>query len=133
MDRLEDLLHNYCDMIEDELADLLPKMSKSNPIAPSDIEIMDMLLHSLKSLKTIVSMLEYNDGYSGSYYPHPRYESRYSGRYSGKRDSMGRYTRDSEKTELMNRLEGMMNNVRTEDEAVAIRNAMEAVDRINGR
>lgn len=129
-----DILEDSYEFAMGELCELLPKLNVDGPKAPSDIEIMDMLLHSIKSAKTTMAMLESEDRnsdsrYSGNRYSHPRYEAR----YSGKRDSMGRYTRDSEKSDIINRLEGMMNNARTEDDAVAIKSAIDTVKRLNER
>ena len=127
MDRFEDLLHAYCERIERELEELwIKKIDPATQLNPSDVEVMDTLFHSLKSLKTVMSMMEgdkrYDSGYSGSRYP--------ISNYSGKRDSMGRYSRDTEKENMMNNLNDMMKNVRSDDEAIAIRNAMDAVSRI---
>lgn len=129
MDRLMELAHKYCECFEKELEDHLKKIDKSSPIAPSDIEIADTLWHGVKSIKTVEAMLDKpysEERYSGSY--RMPYSSDY---YSGRgRDSMGRYTRDSEKAEMMGMLENKMRTVRTEEEAIAIRDAMDAISRL---
>ena len=127
MDHMSDLLYRTCSQVEKELEENYARIEKSTQVAPSDIEIRDTLLHSLKSIKTVEAMTESDIryGYSGSRYPRMTYPD-----YSGKRDSMGRYSRDTEKEDMMNRLNDMMRDVRTEDEAMAIRNAMDAVSRL---
>ena len=127
MDHMSDLLHRTCSQVEKELEEIYTRIEKSTQVAPSDIEIRDTLLHSLKSIKTVEAMIESDTryGYSGSMYPRMTYPD-----YSGKRDSMGRYSRDTEKEDMMNRLNDMMRDVRTEDEAMAIRNAIDAVSRL---
>ena len=137
---LHELTEKYCERIEHELEDQLKKVEKSNPVSVSDMEIIDTLWHSLKSIKTVASMLEYDErsGYSGRYHDgmtrDPRMNYGYSGNdYSGRnrnRDSMGRYSGHNDSDELMAMLEEKMRYVRSEDDAMAIRNAMDAVSRI---
>ena len=127
----EHIYEDFCERLENELCDQYKKVEGSKQMSPSDLEITDTLAHTIKSLKTIMAMDEkYYDRYSGTrMYPDDRdYRSRVS--YSGRRDSNGRYSRDSEKEDMIRHLEGMMNNVRTDDEAVSIRNAIDAVSRI---
>lgn len=131
-----ELLNHICDRFEKELEDQFRKIDKVPTPSSSDIEITDMLLHSLKTIAVLKSMEEHE--YSGDDYEYSgsRYTERYSNRYpymrnySGKRDSMGRYSRDDEKNDMMSRLEDMMHNVRSEDQAIAIKDAMDAVSRI---
>ena len=67
-----------------------------------DLEIIDLLTHSIKSVETIIAMED--AGYSGR-----------SGHYlSGKRDSMGRYSRDSEHEAMMNDLHSLMRSAKDE-------------------
>ena len=130
MDRLLELAHKYCECFEKELEDHLKKIDKPTPIAPSDIEIADTLWHGVKSMKTVEVMLDKPYGgerYSGSYRMPVSRSDYYSG---GGRDSMGRYTRDNDKAEMMGMLEDKMRSVRTEDEAMAIRDAMDAISRL---
>lgn len=140
MSKLYELIERYCERIEHELEDQLKKVEKSNPVSVSDMEIIDTLWHSLKSIKSVEIMLESNNksGYSGRYPDgmtrDPRINYGYSGNdYSGEnrnRDSMGRYSGHNDGNELMAMLEEKMRYVRSEDDAMAIRNAMDAVSRI---
>ena len=140
-----ELLEKYCERIEKELHDLYKKVEKSETMPPTDLDIMDKLLHSMKSVKTVLAMLEYqdddeDDGYSGRYYSEPTYARRYSGRgysgrdnygggdYSGRRMNRG-YSRDSEKSDMIRKLEDMMNRVRTEDEAIAIQDTLNMLNK----
>lgn len=141
MHKLEETLEWYCERIEKELTDLKSKLSKNEMTMPSqDLETMDYLLHSMKSLKTVMAMLEHEDdypseskGYSGRYYE-PRYTTpRYSGEdYSGRRMGRG-YSRDSrDNNDSVRILESMMSRARTEGEAMAIQDAINAVNRMEG-
>ena len=140
MHKLEEMLEGYCDRIEKELGDLYSKISKNETVLPpQDLDTMDKLLHSLKSVKTVMAMIERdggypsdNKGYSGRYYE-PRYTTpRYSGEdYSGRRMGRG-YSRDSRDNDSVRILEGMMSRARTEGEAMAIQEAINAVNRMEG-
>lgn len=136
--KLIDVLEKYCERMEKELEDQYKKIEKLNPLPPSELEITDKLLHSIKSIKTTLAMLEYRDdeddgGYSGKYYEptYKRYSSRggYSGRNdSGRRSGRG-YSRDSEKHDAMRRLEDMLDRARTDEEADAIQEAINILNR----
>lgn len=54
-----------------------------------DIEMIDKLTHSLKSLVTTCAMLEAEDGYSGDYMPY------YGGSYASRRGGYSREGRES--------------------------------------
>lgn len=140
MHKTIEILEKYCDRVDKELGELYTKISKSETLPPVDLESMDKLLHSLKSIKTVMAMLEYDErgdeGYSGKYYSDPVYTKRYSndGGYSGNRynRSMSRgYSRDSERSDMIRKLEDMMGRVRSEDEAMAIRDALDVVNRMS--
>lgn len=135
MHKTSELLEKYCERIEKELQDLYAKISKTDTLSTVDLDTMDKLLHSLKSNKTIAAMVEYDErdsdgGYSGAgnkYYNETR---RYAGNndYSGRRTSG--YSRDSEREEMVRKLENMMTRVRNDDEALAIRDAIDTVNRM---
>ena len=141
--KLIDILEKYCERIEKELEDQYKKIEKLNPLPPGELDISDKLLHALKSVKTVLAMLEYDEdeddgGYSGKYYSGPYYARRnmtrggYSGRNDGGRDYSGRrgYSRDSEKDDMVRRLESMMSRVRSDEEAQAINDALDVLERM---
>ena len=137
MHKTIEVLEKYCERITKELRDHLAKIEKSDTLTPADLDILDKLLHAMKSDKTVIAMLEHeerdddeDDGYSGRYYNGQVYAKRNnSGGYSGRRMSRG-YSRDSEMSDIARKLEDMMSRVRTEDEALAIRDALEVVNRM---
>ena len=127
MHKLKETLEGFCELIEGELCDLHAKLSKNNTMTTADAELMDTLLHSLKSDKTVLAMLEYSDsderGYSGrSYNVTGRYDDGYS---------VHRYSRDSEKEDMIRKLEMKLDHARTEAEAMAIRDAIKAISRMD--
>ena len=133
-----DFLERINERLECELEDYFEKKIEPVPnMTIQDAEIIDLFLHSMKSLKTIMAMDGYDDEekYSGSrYYPQTGYSGDHNypirNNYSGRRDSMGRYSRDSEKEDMMHKLDGMMRNAKSEDEAISIKSAMDALSRL---
>ena len=116
-------LYELCDTLSREIDKANAKIRKANgELTAGDIEYIDKLTHSLKSVKTTLAMMEAEDGGSYDGYSNRRHYSRdggsyrrsYDGSYDGvayddaayddggsyargryaKRDSMGRYARD---------------------------------------
>jgi len=99
-------------------------------ISPRDLDFIDKITHSIKSLVTIMAMDEstksdYNgSSLYGSYDSYDRgngYGTPYG--MSGRRDSMGRYapmtrgySRDESKTQMLDHLEKMMDDAANKDE-----------------
>ena len=102
-----DELYELCETISRELADANEKIRKAGgKLSGADVEYVDKLTHTLKSIKTTMAMIEAEDGYSseggmsnarrGRYSRRGSYDggssyARGRGRYA-KRDSMGRYS-----------------------------------------
>lgn len=93
-----DNLYKLCSTIENEIADANEKIEKAgDKLSAGDIDYIDKLTHTLKSVKAVIGMMEgeRDDEYSsryddGSY----RYDGGSYARGRGsraKRDSMGRY------------------------------------------
>lgn len=58
------VLHNICDILEDELEDIV----KSGGINRQDLEVVDKSVDIIKDIETIKAMKqEYPDGYSNRY------------------------------------------------------------------
>lgn len=113
MDMMKDL-HEMCETISKAIAKANEKIrTAGGTVSSADMEYIDRLTHSLKSLKTTIAMIEAeeDDGeYSERYYRDGSYRRGYSrdgGSYRGsyndgsyargrgmyaKRDSMGRYS-----------------------------------------
>lgn len=118
-------LYELCETLSREIDKANAKIRKANgELTAGDIEYIDKLTHSLKSIKTTIAMMESEEGGSYDGYSRRRYsrDSRsYRGSYDGgayddgsyddgsyddggsyargrgryaKRDSMGRYARD---------------------------------------
>ena len=80
-------LHELCEMITDEIKDANKKLEKNGgKLTAGDLDYIDKLTHTLKSLKTILAMEEEyeDDEYSGA-----------RGRMYARRDQRGRYSRDN--------------------------------------
>ena len=99
MDLLKEL-RELKDTIGHEIAEANQEIKKSGgDLNTGDIEMIDKLTHSAKSLITACAMLEADDGYSGDYGPYyggtKRYSyNRNSGNYSGYARNESRIGRD---------------------------------------
>jgi hypothetical protein len=99
MHNIEDL-HELCETISREIGEANEKIRKAGgKLSAGDVDFVDKLTHTLKSLKTTIAMMEAEDGESGRYMP-GMYRYSYGmddsynrgDSYRRGRDSMGRYT-----------------------------------------
>ena len=94
MKELYNDLHGACDIVGQELGELLDKVeANGGKMSTADLDELDKLTHSIKSVKTTIAMM---DAEGGSYRDGDRSERMYNdgyGSYGRRRDSMGRYTR----------------------------------------
>ena len=98
MDMIKEL-RELKNTIAHEIAEANQEIKKSGgDLNAGDIEMIDKLTHSMKSLVTTCAMLEAEeDGYSGDYMPMGPYYSRddgYSRKYSRDRGYSGTYGRE---------------------------------------
>lgn len=96
MHNIEDL-HELCETISREIGDANEKIRQAGgKLSAGDVDFVDKLTHTMKSLKTTIAMMEAEDGgESGRYMPgYGMYRNSYNGgnSYRRSRDSMGRYT-----------------------------------------
>lgn len=115
----------------------LEEVTKRGNLSAGDLEVVDKLTHSIKSLVTIMAMEE-NDGYSwargrsnmGRYNDGGSYERYYDdGGYSGRRYSDGgysgrRYSRDEGKSHMIHQFEKLMDDATTQEEREVIQSAL---------
>lgn len=116
-------MNAYYDL-KDMLCDELQEFAKKGELSAGDLEAVDKLTHSIKSLVTIIAMEDggySNDGYEGgsSY----GYNRGYSGRRNANRDSMGRYSgrrysRDEAKDEVIRHMEKLMGDMSGKDREI---------------
>ena len=95
-----ELLEKVCARMNKELLDQYTKMERLPQISMPDLEAIDLILHSIKSVKTVMAMEKSSD------YSNDRYDYRNS---------------------LVTKLENMMRDVHSEDEAMAIQDAINGV------
>ena len=132
MDKTE-MLYDLCDTISREIEEANQKIrSAGGKLSAGDVDYIDKLTHTLKSIKTTIAMMEAEDGgYSnrympvyGSYNDGMSYASdgrggnrnSYAGRRNARRDSMGRYSRggysyDDGMDEIITDIRGMMGDM----------------------
>lgn len=118
MDEKIKTLYELCETVSRELEDANEKIRKAGgKVSAGDVDYIDKLTHSMKSIKTTIAMMEAeeDDGYSGRYMPMygMSYErggnrgggnsnrgngcdggSSYARGRNARRDSMGRYSRE---------------------------------------
>ena len=82
-------LESLCDIISEKLVEKTRKV-RNGGMSDGDLETLDKLTHTMKSIKGVMAMMDDEGGYSG------RYAYRDGGSYRGgqRRDSMGRYSRN---------------------------------------
>ena len=91
-----------CELLHEQISDLIHKI-KNSGMTSSDLDQLDKLTHSLKSVKGTMKMEEEDEeGYSGMYPYMGSYRGSYDrggmggsyarGRRNARRDSMGRYS-----------------------------------------
>lgn len=70
MNRELDTLYELCETISMELESCNEKIRQANgKLSPGDIDYLDKLTHTMKSLKAVIGMLEAQDsGYSGHFW-----------------------------------------------------------------
>lgn len=106
MDYINDL-HELCETISREIAEANDKIrAAGGKLSAGDVDYIDKLTHTLKSVKATIAMMEDEDGYSSATYPNGGsyarrggysreggYNGSYArGRMNARRDSMGRYS-----------------------------------------
>lgn len=134
MDLYYDLKRKLCKELEE--------VARRQELSVGDLELVDKLTHSIKSLVTIMAMEDsgnsYNEGYSGvrrrdsmgrytdngnydRYYDGNEYSSRryYDDDYSGRR-----YSRDEGKTHMLRQFEKLMNDTNSSDEREILQSAI---------
>lgn len=86
-------LHELCDTISHEIEDANEKIRQAGgKMSAGDVDYIDKLTHTLKSLKTTIAMIEAEGGESGHYPMYSSYMGYRGTSYARGRDRMGRYT-----------------------------------------
>ena len=146
MDEKKRVLHELCDTLSRALKDANEKIhSAGGKLGAGDLDYLDKLTHSIKSIKTTLAMMESEedeDGYSGYYMPYGRtYADGMSNRsmrgnsYARRRDSMGRYARNDGYSyglsfeTMINDLRGSMDEL-PEDKRREVQRFIEKMDRM---
>lgn len=152
-----DHYRNILDVYDQAVKEKTRNISASDLEDPQCAEHLDYLLHSVKSLKTIIAMDEaseggsygrgyrdggyrnggYRDGNGGGYtdggYGDGGNRGGYGARGRGRnasRDSMGRYTHGDEREEFISRLEELMETAPNEQMRSAAKQALHEAQRV---
>ena len=136
MDEKKRTLHELCETLSRALKDANEKIhSAGGKLGAGDLDYLDKLTHSIKSIKTTLAMMdsEDEDGYSQRYVS-PMYGNAYRGR-SMRRDGMGRYARDDGYSygvsfeTMINDLRGSMDEL-PDDKRREVQRFIERMDRM---
>lgn len=114
----------HMERLKDMLCDELDKIAEKGAMSAGDLDMVEKLTHSIKSISTIEAM----DGYSQ--------EDRYMGGNSYARDRMGRYSRDDrmngsysrDSHEMVEHLRDMMAEAPDTRTKNAIREAIRSIE-----
>lgn len=138
MDYTKDL-HELCESLSEQLADVTRRVRK-NGMSSGDLETIEKLTHSLKSVKGVIAMTEGEEGYSG-YYPYMGGSYRNGGSYNdggsyargrmnARRDSMGRYSgeRGYSRNDLADKMRELMEEAPDDRTRQEIRRLVEKME-----
>lgn len=133
MDYINDL-YDLCDTISKEIADANRKIRNAGgKMSAGDLETIDKMTHTLKSLKTVIAMAEAEDGkYSnrgseGTYRHNDGYN--YGRGRNARRDGMGRYSSASH--ELVDELRGMVDDAPNDQIRGEIQRLVDKLERMS--
>lgn len=145
-------LERTCERATHELSQINDRLDQNkNVISPADLDNLFKLMDIVKDVKSTMKKIieidkmesddyNQNEGYSGSYMNQPMWDRRYSGNnyhgtytvatgdgYSGRHAMRYGYSRNTERDDLMMKLENALSTARTKEDAEAIRKAMEVL------
>lgn len=146
MDEKLKTLYELCETIMRELKDACEKIrSAGSKLSVGDVDYIDKLTHSLKSVKTTIAMIESEDsGYSNygnsrrSYNSYNSYRNSYddgsyadgnSYRRSMRRDGMGRYSGHGDIESLLDDMREQMDTL-PEDKRREVQKFIDKMDRM---
>lgn len=134
-----DYMHDLKDLLCAELEDSAEKVKKAGKMSMGDLEVIDKLTHSLKSIKTVMSMEE-EEGYSAnSSYAYDNGNSNRGGSsyrggnsYRGRRrDSMGRYSQAGySRNDLSDKMRMLMDEAPDEHTRSEIQRMIEKLENV---
>lgn len=129
-----------CELLHEQISDLIRKI-KNSGMTNSDLEQLDKLTHSLKSVKGTMKMEEEDEeGYSGMYPYMGGYRGSYDrggmggsyarGRKNARRDSMGRYSgeRGYSRNDLADKMRELMEDAPDERTRMDIQRMVEKLE-----
>ena len=129
-----------CELLHEQISDLIHKI-KNSGMTSSDLDQLDKLTHSLKSVKGTMKMEEEDEeGYSGMYPYMGSYRGSYDrggmggsyarGRRNARRDSMGRYSgeRGYSRNDLADKMRELMEEAPDERTRMDIQRMIEKME-----
>lgn len=62
-------LRELCETVSREIADVTDKIRTAGKMSSGDLDVVDKLTHTLKSIKAVIAMMEDEEAYSSRGYP----------------------------------------------------------------
>ena len=102
MEKWLDDMYELCETVSKEIGEANDKIEAAGgKLSGADVDYIDKLTHTMKSIKTTIAMAEHEDDGESGYYPYMGgYRSYDNGMRGGRsnaqrRDSRGRYSREN--------------------------------------
>ena len=112
MEKWLDDMYDLCETVAKEIGEAIQKIEAAGgKLSGADVDYIDKLTHTMKSIKTTIAMAEADENGESGYYPYiggygyrsyengggggGRSNQRGGGRSNQRRDSRGRYSRES--------------------------------------
>lgn len=139
MEKWLDDMYDLCKTVAKEIGEANVKIeSAGGKLSGADVEYIDRLTHTMKSIKTIIAMAEAEerDGESG-YYPYMGgYRSYGDGMRNGgrsnarRRDSIGRYSRENRysRDDMINELRELMQDAPDEHTRIRFKDFIREIE-----
>lgn len=141
MEKWLDDMYELCETVSKEIGEANDKIEAAGgKLSGADVDYIDKLTHTMKSIKTTIAMAEAEENGESGYYPYmggygyrsnrrggQSYQRRDSrGRYS--RENRGGYSRDDAKADMVDDLRDLMRNAPDEHTRMRFQRFIEEIE-----
>ena len=121
-------LYDLCEVISDKIAEANEKIRRGGgELSGGDVDYIDKLTHTLKSIKAIIAMEEADSDVGWSYAPRGGTGRTRTRTRTPRRDGMGRYSRADGSEHIVKKLESLMREASDAEVRDAISTAIDAI------
>lgn len=119
-------LYDLCEVISDKIAEANEKIRRGGgELSGGDVDYIDKLTHTLKSIKAVIAMEEADS--DGGWSSAPRGGTGRTRTRTPRRDGMGRYSRADGSEHIVKKLESLMREASDAEVRDAISTAIDAI------